>query len=98
MGEEEFLRLIVLTNFMEMFERKKIEEIKAFMGNSKNVISLLTALGMNGRFFEIPAHREQIEQCFVNMMESIIGVINDRETDLELEFLGNRITSLSRRL
>lgn len=80
-----------------MLKRQNIEEIKAFMGNSKNIKSLLTALGMDERFFEIPAHREQIEDCFLNMMESIIGAIHDRETSFELELLKDRFTSSYRR-
>lgn len=95
--ENDVLNFIVITNFFEMLKRKKIEEIKAFMGNSKNITSLLTSLGMNGGVFEIPAHREQIEKCFENMMESIFEVIHDMETCLKVEYLGNRITSLYRK-
>jgi len=85
----DYLKSLILNNFVAMLNRKNKQEITEYMNSSDMCFSLMSALGSNITLFEEPAHSEQIEACFKNMMKSIIEVIGDEEAGLKLYLLEN---------
>ena len=91
MGEdtENIFRLYILTNFDEMVKRKNIQEIIEFINNPGRMAMFLNQLNASKEILEVPAHREQIEECLISIMKSIINSIREGETGIKLEYLEN---------
>lgn len=85
----EYSRILILTNYIEMLKRKDSQEITEFINNPKRIQAFLYAMGANKKFLELPAHREKMEECLKFMTNSAIEAIRGGEEGLEVKYLEN---------
>lgn len=85
----EYSRIVILSNYIEMLKRKNVQEITEFINNPKRIQAFLYALGVNKKFLELPAHREKMEESLNFMTNSATEAIRDGEEDLEVKYLEN---------
>lgn len=88
---DEYTRILVLKNYIDMLKRKNIQEITEFTNNAKRIQAFLCALGANQEILELPAHREKIEECLRFMTNSIREAIRDGEEGIEVKYTENGI-------
>lgn len=83
----EGLRILILSNYIEMLKRKDKPAIHDFMNNPKSIESFLYALGASEAMMSKPAHRETLEACLKKIISSTLSAIKDGETGYEVEYL-----------
>lgn len=88
---DEYVRILILNNYIEMLKRKNRQKITEFINNPKRIQAFLCALGANEEILELPAHREKIEECLRSMTNSIKEAIRDGDEGIEVKYTENGI-------
>lgn len=79
--KENFLKLLIQSNFINMLQVKAGRDISEFKNNPNSIRNLIVAMGAGKEILESPAHMQMLEELLVKIVSDLEEAIEDTKAD-----------------
>lgn len=79
--EENFIKLLIQSNFINMLSTKDIRAISEFKNNPNSIRNLIIAMGAGKEILESPAHLQMLEEILGKVVSDLEEALEDKRAD-----------------